>query len=127
MALVLILIFSVNLKILPSSGAYSTGKAGDVGDRVIHLIMPLTIVVLEHLWYYAYMIRNKILEEVRADYVLLAKSKGLTKNSILFRHCLRNIIPSYLSIMAISVPHILGGTYIVETVFSYPGSWNTSL
>ena len=67
------------------------------------------------------MIRNKLLEEVRADYVLLAKSKGLTKNSILFRHCLRNIIPSYLSIMAISVPHILGGTYIVETVFSYPG------
>ena len=121
MALVLILIFSVNLKILPSSGAYSTGKAGDVGDRVIHLIMPLTIVVLEHLWYYAYMIRNTILEEVRADYVLLAKSKGLTKNKILFRHCLRNIIPSYLSIMAISVPHILGGTYIVETVFSYPG------
>ena len=65
MALVLILIFSVNLKdLLPSSGAYSTGKAGDVGDRLIHLIMPLTIVVLEHLWYYAYMIRNKILEEV---------------------------------------------------------------
>ena len=59
MALVLILIFSVNLKILPSSGAYSTGKAGDVGDRVIHLIMPLTIVVLEHLWYYAYMILHK--------------------------------------------------------------------
>ena len=67
------------------------------------------------------MIRNTILEEVRADYVLLAKSKGLIKNKILFRHCLRNIIPSYLSIMAISVPHILGGTYIVETVFSYPG------
>ena len=63
MALVLILVFSVNLKILPSSGAYSTGNAGDIGDRVLHLIMPLTIVVMEHLWYYAYMIRNKILEE----------------------------------------------------------------
>ena len=74
MALVLILVFSVNLKILPSSGAYSTGNAGDMGDRVLHLIMPLTIVVMEHLWYYAYMIRNKILEEVRADYVLLALS-----------------------------------------------------
>ena len=61
-ALVLILIFSVNLRILPSSGAYSTGKAGDIGDRVIHLVMPLAIVILEHLWYYAYMIRNKILE-----------------------------------------------------------------
>ena len=53
MALVLILVFSVNLKILPSSGAYSTGNAGDIGDRVLHLIMPLTIVVMEHLWYYA--------------------------------------------------------------------------
>ncbi len=121
MALVLILIFSVNLKWLPSSGAYSTGKAGDIGNRILHLIMPLTIVILEHLWYYAYMIRNKILEEVREDYVLLAKSKGLGKRKILFCHCIRNVIPAYLSIMAIAVPHILGGTYVVESVFSYPG------
>ena len=120
-SLVLILFFAVELHILPSSGAYTIGKEKDTADRIQHLILPVTVVVLGHLWYYAYMIRNKILEEVRADYVLLAKSKGLTKNSILFRHCLRNIIPSYLSIMAISVPHILGGTYIVETVFSYPG------
>ena len=120
-ALVLILIFSVNLRILPSSGAYSTGKAGDIGDRVIHLVMPLAIVILEHLWYYAYMIRNKILEEVRADYVLLAKAKGLNKKKIMFHHCIRNVMPAYLSIMAIAVPHILGGTYVVESVFSYPG------
>lgn len=121
LSLVLILIFSVTLRWLPSSGAYSIGKSGDIGDRITHLILPLTVVVLGHLWYYAYMIRNKILEEVRADYVLLAKSKGLTKRSVMFRHCLRNVIPSYLSIMAIAVPHILGGTYVVETVFSYPG------
>lgn len=98
MALVLILVFSVNLKILP-----------------------LTIVVMEHLWYYAYMIRNKILEEVRADYVLLAKAKGLDKKKLMFRHCVRNVMPAYLSIMAIAVPHVLGGTYVVESVFSYPG------
>lgn len=121
LSLLLILIFAVELRILPSSGAYSIGKSGDIGDRVRHLILPMSIVVLNHLWYYAYMVRNKLLEEVRADYVLLAKSKGLGKRSILFRHCLRNILPSYLSIMAISVPHVLGGTYIIETVFSYPG------
>lgn len=121
LSLVLILIFAVSLRILPSSGAYSIGKSDDIGDRAIHLILPMTVVVLNHLWYYAYMIRNKILEEVRADYVLLAKSKGLNKKQIMFEHCLRNIIPSYLSMMAISVPHVLGGTYIVETVFSYPG------
>lgn len=121
LSLLLILVFAVQLRWLPSSGAYSIGKADDLSDRLLHLILPMTIVVVNHLWYYAYMIRNKILEEVRADYVLLAKSKGLSRKKILFRHCLRNVLPSYLSIMAISVPHVLGGTYIVETVFSYPG------
>ena len=121
LSLILILVFAVNLRLLPSSGAYSYGRERDVADRIIHLILPLTVAVSSHLWYYAYMIRNKILEEVRADYVLLAKAKGLSRRSILFKHCLRNVIPSYLSLMAISVPHIIGGTYIIETVFSYPG------
>ena len=121
LSLVLILIFAVELKVLPSSGAYTIGKEKDLGDRILHLILPMTVVVLGHLWYYAYLIRNKLLEEVRADYVLLAKSKGVTGKSVMFRHCVRNIIPTYLSIMAISVPHILGGTYIIEMVFSYPG------
>lgn len=121
LSLVLILIFAVNLKWLPSSGAYTIGKEGNIGNRILHLILPMTVVVTGHLWYYAYMIRNRILAEVRADYVLLAKAKGLKKGKVMFRHCLRNMMPSYFSIMAISVPHILGGTYIVETVFSYPG------
>jgi peptide/nickel transport system permease protein len=121
LSLLLLLIFAVELRWLPGSGAYTVGKSDDILDRIWHLILPVSIVVLNHLWYYAYMIRNKLLEEVRADYVLLARSKGMDKKQILFRHCLRNIIPSYLSIMAISVPHVLGGTYIIETVFSYPG------
>ena len=121
LSLVLILIFAVNLRWLPSSGAYSIGKEHSVADRLLHLILPMTVVVVNHLWYYAYLIRNKLLEEVRCEYVLLAKSKGLGKGKILLRHCLRNVLPAYLSLMAISVPHVLGGTYIIETVFSYPG------
>lgn len=121
MSLVLILIFAVNLKWLPSGGAYSIGKADDWKDRILHLILPMIIVVLTHLWYYAYLIRNRLLEEIRADYVLLARAKGLKRHQVMLRHCLRNVMPSYFSIMAISVPHILGGTYIVEMVFSYPG------
>lgn len=121
LAMVLIFVFAVCLGWLPGSGAYEIGKSADILSRVHHLILPLTVVVSGHLWYYAYMIRNKLLEEIRAEYVLLAKSKGLSRREILFRHCLRNVIPSYLSLMAISVPHILGNTYLVETVFSYPG------
>lgn len=121
LSLVLILVFAVMLRVLPSSGAYDVGHKNDIFNRIEHLVLPMTIVILEHLWYYAYMIRNKLLEETRADYVLLGKSKGLSKKQIMFGHCLRNIMPTYISIMAISVPHVLGGTYIVEKVFSYPG------
>ena len=119
--LVCILVVSVTLRWLPSSGAYATGQEGSVASRIQHLILPMAVIVLSHLWYYAYLIRNKILEEVRADYVLLAKAKGLSQGQILFRHCLRNTLPTYFNLMAISVPHILGGTYIIEMVFSYPG------
>ncbi len=121
LSLVLILIFAVSLRWFPSSGAYAVGKENNPADRVRHLVLPLTVVVMSHLWYYAYMIRNKLLVEVRADYVLLARMKGLRKSQVMFRHCLPNILPGYFSIMAVSVPHVLGGTYIVETVFSYPG------
>lgn len=121
LALVLILVFSVWLRWFPSSGAYDIGHSHDLFSRIRHLVLPMSVVVLEHLWYYAYMIRNKLLEETRADYVLLGKAKGLGKKKLLLRHCLRNALPAYISLMAISVPHIIGGTYIVETVFSYPG------
>lgn len=121
LSLVLILIFAVVLHWLPSGGAYDVGHKNNILNRIEHLILPMAVVVLQHLWYYAYMIRNKLLEETRADYVLLGKSKGLSKKQIMLKHCLRNIMPSFISIMAISVPHVLGGTYIVETVFSYPG------
>lgn len=121
LALVLILIFSVTLRVLPSAGAYSVGKSGDTLDRFRHLILPLAVVVLSHLWYYAYMVRNMLAEEVRRDYVRLAKAKGLGTAKILWFHCLPNALPAFFSLMAVSVPHILGGTYIVEAVFSYPG------
>lgn len=120
-SLVLILVFSINLRLLPSSGAYSVGGAGGFLSRMEHLVLPLAVLILGHLWYYAYLVRNKLLEEIRQDYVLLCRMKGLGRRSIMWRHCVRNILPSFFSIMAVSIPHILGGTYVVEKVFSYPG------
>ena len=108
LSLVLILLFAVELRWLPSSGAYSVGGDGGFADRAVHLILPVTVVVLGHLWYYAYLVRSRLIEELHADYILLAKGKGLPKRTVLLRHALRNVLPSYLSIM-------------VETVFSYPG------
>ncbi|MDR2528996.1 MAG: ABC transporter permease [Synergistaceae bacterium] len=97
----LVLLFSVNLKWLPSSGAYGIGKSGDIGNRVRHMVLPLTVLVVSHLWYYTYMIRNKLLDEARRDYVLLARTKGLGRTRTLFAHCLRNVLPTIVNMMAI--------------------------
>lgn len=116
-ALVLILLFSVSLGILPQSGAHSLG-----GEETLrHLVLPVSAIVISHLWYCAYLMRNKLSDEVRKEYILLCKVKGLTQNQIIYRHCLRNIMPAVISIMAIFLPHLLGGAYVVEMVFSYPG------
>ena len=107
--------------LLPSSGAYDLGMEDSFTSRAVHLILPLTVVVLSHLWYYAYMLRNKLLDEIRQEYVLLARAKGLSRRQVMWKHCVRNIMPTMVQIMAISINHILGGTYIIEMVFSYPG------
>lgn len=121
LGVVLVLIFSINLHWLPASGAYDYGKSKDWLNRTKHLILPVTIMAASHFWYYAYMIRNKLLDELRKDYVLLARAKGMGKMSVLTKHCLRNVIPTIINIMAVSVPHIISGTYVAETVFNYPG------
>lgn len=121
LGVVLVLIFSINLQWLPASGAYDYGKSRDWLNWAKHLILPVTIMVTSHFWYYAYMVRNKLLDELRKDYVLLARAKGMSKMSVLTKHCLRNIMPTIINIMAVSVPHIISGTYVVETVFNYPG------
>lgn len=120
MALILIFVFSVLLGWLPASGAYSIG-GGSLLDRLRHLVLPLIASVAGHLWYFAYMVRNMLCEETRSEYIVLARANGTKDSTILFRHCLKNVLPAYISLMAVSVAHILGGTYLVEAVFGYPG------
>lgn len=116
-ALLLILMFSVYLGILPQSGAQNL----EGGGTIRHLILPVAAIVVSHLWYCAYMMRNKLSDEVRKEYILLCRVKGLTQRQIIWKHCMRNIMPAVVSIMAIFLPHLLGGAYVIEMVFSYPG------
>lgn len=131
-ALILILIFAVGLGILPQSGANTIGMGTSAAggfssglatftDRIIHLILPVSAIVISHLWYCTYLMRNKLSDEMAKDYILMLKVKGLSERQIIYRHCLKNIMPACISIMAIFLPHLLGGAYVVELVFSYPG------
>ncbi|MDO4518303.1 MAG: ABC transporter permease, partial [Bacillota bacterium] len=119
-ALVMVLVFAVYLGVLPHSGAITVGGGG-LADRLLHLVLPVATIVITHLWYCAYLMRNRLSDEVSKEYVLLCKAKGLTERQIIYKHCMKNIMPSVVSIMAIFLPHLLGGAYIIEVVFSYPG------
>lgn len=118
LALILVLIFSVTLGMLPQSGV---GTEDGLVGRLTHLILPVASIVISHFWYCTYLIRNRLSEEMNKEYVLMCKVKGLDERRIIYKHCLKNIMPSVLSIMAIFLPHLVGGAYVVEIVFSYPG------
>lgn len=121
LSLLLILLFGVTLGWLPISGAYDIGQQDNVWSWIVHLILPVSTMVLSHVWYYASLVRGKFLEELSRDYVTMARAKGSSERAVLYQHCLRNVLPSYVSLMAISIPHLVAGSYLVEMVFSYPG------
>ena len=116
-ALILILFFSVMTGILPQSGATDIGGGG----RIEHLILPVMSIVLTHTWYVAYLMRSRLSQEAGCEYVLMCRAKGLGRRQIMWKHCVKNILPSAFGIMATFLPHLLGGAYVVEMVFSYPG------
>lgn len=119
--LLLLLLFSVKLGWLPSGGAYEPRRAGDIISRLRHLALPLATLTISHVWYYGHMLRSRLLDEARQDYVLLARAKGLSRERVVFKHCLRAAAPFIASVMAVAATHLIGGAYVVEAVFSYPG------
>lgn len=119
-SLVMILVFSVFLGILPASGAGPLGQESFI-SKLPYLVLPISVLLISHLWYFAYITRNLYLEEMEKEYMLLHRIKGMSKKEILLRHGTRNIFPAYLTLMINSIPHLVGGSYIIEEVFSYPG------
>ncbi|MEJ8555071.1 ABC transporter permease [Tepidibacter sp. Z1-5] len=120
-SLMLILIFSVNLRIFPSSGVYDIGKENNILNRMHHLILPLTVMIIGHLGYYSNFVRNKMLEELKEDYIMIARAKGLSKFEIISKHPLKKIMPSIIILMSLSLSHLIAGGFVVEYIFSYPG------
>ena len=121
LAMLLILFLAVKLPIFPTGGAYSYGMKYNVPDRLWHLVLPTAVIVLGHAGYYGMMVRNLLVEETRKDYVLLLKSQGIPKERILGKYCMKNIMTGMIPAMTMAVPHLLGGAYVVEMVFGYPG------
>lgn len=109
--LLLMWIVSIKLNILPTSGS-GTFK---------HIILPAVTVALTYIATYIRLIRNNMLENMKEDYVVYAKVRGLKQNTILLKHIFKNSIHTCIVAIGMSVPQMIAGTIVVENVFSWPG------
>ncbi|EET58928.1 hypothetical protein BRYFOR_09034 [Marvinbryantia formatexigens DSM 14469] len=124
LALLLLLIFSVWLKVLPIGLSVPIGvEASGVTflDRVRHAILPALTLSITGVSNIALHTREKMIDIMESDYVLFAQARGEKTGSIVRRHALRNVLLPALTLQFTSISEIIGGSVLVEQVFSYPG------
>jgi peptide/nickel transport system permease protein len=124
-ALIAILLFSVQWDLLPSFG-YETVGANYTGlahvlDVGAHLIMPATTIGLFFMATYTRMTRASMLEVMRLDFIKTARAKGLKPNVIQHRHVLRNALLPVVTLAGLHTGTLIGGAVLTETVFAWPG------
>jgi peptide/nickel transport system permease protein len=106
----------------PTLGLFTDASTWDIViDRLKHMILPALTLGLVLYGDYALIVRSAMLETLGEDYVLTARAKGLKNWTIVRRHGLRNAMLPIITLVALSLGFIIGGSIIVEYVFSYPG------
>lgn len=126
LALLLMLHFSIDLQWFPLSGLTSVNhnylpRWQQILDIASHLVLPLFIITFGSLAGMSRFMRASILEVLRQDYIRTARAKGLPERRVLFRHALRNALLPVITILGLSVPGLIGGSVIIESIFSLPG------
>jgi peptide/nickel transport system permease protein len=121
LALAAIYVFAIKLRWLPSAGMATIGQPPSFVDSAKHLILPAVVLGLGQAAPLIRYARSSMLETVRQDYVRVARAKGLSERVVISRHALRNALIPLVTVVALSLPQLLGGTVIIEQVFSWPG------
>jgi peptide/nickel transport system permease protein len=121
LGIMLILTFSVNLQILPSSGLSTTGAAFSIADRAQHVLLPTIVLATAALPSIVRFTRSAMLEVLGQDYVRTATAKGLSNPSVTYRHALRNALVPVISVIGTLIPRLVGGAVVTEAVFGWPG------
>jgi len=125
LALLGVLIFAVNSDVLPISGLHSSDIQTDSFeyylDTAWHLILPISIIVFGGIGSLTLYIRSLTLEILKSDYIFFAKARGLSKKQILRYYILPNLYPPVITLLGLSLPGIIGGSVILETIFSIDG------
>ncbi len=125
-ALLAMIFFGVYLEIFPISGIKSYNYSemnifGKTADISMHLVLPVCISAVGSLAGISRYMKNSLLEVLRQEYITTAYAKGLPENMVLKKHALRNALLPVITILGLSVPGLIGGSVIFESIFSIPG------
>ena len=125
LGLMLIIAFSVKLGWLPTSGIANAdltpGSWAAWVDYVKHMILPVAVLAISEIIQVQRFMRSSLLEVLRQDYLTTARAKGLSEKVVIGRHALKNALIPVVTIIAVTMPRVVGGSTVVETVFAYPG------
>lgn len=126
LALLLMMFFGIDLQWLPISGLTSMDYAslspwGKFCDLARHLTLPILVYTVGGLAGMSRYMRACMLEVLRQDYILTARAKGLSPAAIIRRHALRNALLPVITLLGLSVPGLIGGSVIIESIFALPG------
>jgi len=119
LALLLQVWLGVRLDIFP---IISTGQADKPwSERWEYFVLPIIVLALPNIAYFARFMRSSMLETINQDYVTTARAKGLSNRSVLYGHALRNALLPMVTVIGLQLPQILGGAVIIEQIFAWPG------
>jgi len=120
--LMMIILFSVTLRWLPSQGVLTIGKdVWDIGDRLKHLIMPAFVLALAGIANYSRYLRAETLDVIRQDYIRTAEAKGLAGRTVFMVHALRNALIPIVTALGGLLAFLISGALVIEQVFTWPG------
>ena len=122
LGLILILLFAVQLRWLPSIGVLTVGHDQlDILDRLKHLILPSFVLALTGIANYSRILRTETLDVLAQDFVRTAHAKGLRERTVVFTHALRNALIPVVTALGGILAALVGGALVIEQVFSWPG------
>jgi peptide/nickel transport system permease protein len=121
LALAGIYIFGLRLQWLPTSGMRTVGGDGSFTDLLHHLVLPAFVLGLTNAAPLIRYVRSSMLEVIRQPYVNVARAKGLSENDVIYGHAARNALIPLITVVALGLPSLIGGTVIIETIFAWPG------
>jgi peptide/nickel transport system permease protein len=119
--LMAIYIFSLRLGLFPAGGRETIGGPGSPADRIMHLVLPASVLSLAFLASWSRYIRAGLLDAVGEDFIRTARAKGLSERAVILKHALRSAVLPVITIVFLHLPALFTGAVITETVFAWPG------